>query len=81
MIYPPYDHLEGYDLRLPDEDGAALQIFPVLVFLLRHLLDPRSHDVIWDDMFKLVGPEEREFGEDSAFVLRCELSSKLRRYE
>ena len=61
---PPYDRLEGYNLRLPDKDGAALQLFPVLVHFLRHLLDAQSHDVIWDDMLKLVEPED----EDSAFV-------------
>ena len=79
---PPYDRLEGYDLCLPDEDGAALQLFPVLVHFLRHLLDPRSHDMIWDDMFKLVKPEEREFREDSAFVWDpLAIRVRLGRYE
>jgi hypothetical protein len=64
----PYNRLEGYDLGLPDEDGAALQLLSVLVHLLPHLLNPRSYNVIRNDMFKLVEPEEREFREDSAFV-------------
>jgi hypothetical protein len=64
----PYDRLEGYNLRFPDEDGAALKLRPVLVQLFRHLFDARSHDVVWDDAFQLAEPEERKFRQDAALV-------------
>ena len=54
----PYDRFEGYDFRLFDEDGAALELLPVLVQLLWHLLDARRHDVVRNDIFKLVEPEK-----------------------
>jgi hypothetical protein len=54
----PYDGLEGYDFGLLDEDAPALQLLLVLANFLRHLLDPRGYDVIRDDVFKLVEPEE-----------------------
>jgi hypothetical protein len=36
--------------------------------LLGHLGDLRRHDMVWDDIFELVEPEEREFRKDSALV-------------
>ena len=54
----PYDCFEGYNLRLFDEDGAALELLPMFVQLLWHLLDARRHDVIRNDAFQLVEPEE-----------------------
>ena len=35
---------------------------------LGHLFDPRRHDMVWDDVFELVEPEEREFRKDSSLV-------------
>lgn len=54
----PYDCFDGYDLRLFDEDGSALELLPMLLQLLRHLLDVRRHDVVRNDAFQLVEPEE-----------------------
>ena len=53
-----HDCFEGYDLRLFDEDGSALELLLVLVQFLRHLLDARGHDVVRNDAFQLVEPEE-----------------------
>ena len=43
-------------------------MFPVLVHLLRHLFDLGCHDMVGDDIFELVEPEEREFRKDPALV-------------
>ena len=43
-------------------------MLPVLVQFFWHVLDARSHDVVWDDVSQLVEPEEREFGQDAALV-------------
>ena len=40
----------------------------MLTHLLRHLVDARSDDVIWDDTPQFVEPKEREFREDAPFV-------------
>lgn len=64
----PYDRLEGYNLRFLHEDGAALELLPVLVQLFRHLFDARSHDVVRNDAFQLAEPEERKFRQDAALV-------------
>jgi hypothetical protein len=55
---PADDRLERYHLRLPDEDGATVELLRALAHLLQHVLDARSDDVVRDDAFQLVEPEE-----------------------
>ena len=64
----PYDGLQGYNLHLFDENGAALEPLPILAQHLRHLLNARGHDVIRNDVSQLVEPEEREFRQDTTLV-------------
>lgn len=63
-----YDRFEWYDLRLLDEDGPALQFLPVLVQLIWHLFNARSHDVVRNDAFQLFEPKQGELRQDAALV-------------
>ena len=63
-----HDRFEWYDLRLFDEDGAALQFLSMLVQLIRHLFDARSHDVVRNDAFQLFEPKQGELRQDAALV-------------